>query len=1182
MRLKFLIQVCLMAFSTCNVFAQPTEKKFPISPVGNTYAIVIGISSYQDPAIRQLNYSNRDAIVFAEFLMSAAGGSVPKQNIKLLTDSMATIGEVDKAIRWLMSNCKENDKVFFYFSGHGEMENVTMSKNGYLICYNTPSVAFVNMGLSIDYLNDVVNTISVQTKAKVVVITDACHSGQMNGKNFKGSLFVGEQLMLKKENEIRMASCKPDELSNENENWGGGRGVFSYYLVNALQGGLADTNHDGEVSVGELKAYMESSMAKDPVLKSEGDVQTPVINGSADFGLAKVVASERKKIEEEIKRDSSSIARALTATTALNHDDNAAPADYFFTQLKKQNLEKLTDILNLNTLGTESIAFAIIKNLIENAVTEKAKNKLLELENELKIDKEKLSRFNLDIASNILDAGQNVITNYIRGDEAELERRRYYNSSNSGYDVYTRMFSVALKLSQGDKYYSTKAAVFLHYFTGLVLRFKITLTAKPKPVIEAALAEQKKALALETHAAYIYNELGILYMAQNNRQKAEENYLLAAKLSPYWALPKANLAYLYTVDNNTRKAFEACAIADSLQSGLPCVSNTYGLLYGNAGNQLLAEEYYRASISLNSRHYLPFQRLGFVYLNTTRYALADSFFYEAELRKKGLHFIKGNPYNDFTGDGIADSLDKECIINESDLQKNDPLALFYMAIMSYNKKDTAKAIKLLRNVIDLDINNPLAFHYLGKIYYEKDKWAEAEIMFKYAMDFRLDSISMAQYCKAAAVTGKYTIANNCLTDFFIGHNYVKTEDYYFLGTAYEKWGHFYEAELMYKAIIKLNSDIGGYLKLWQMLEKLDRFTEAENVIKNYAAIDKERADRELNAFYRRVLEKYPDNADWNYRLGLLLYNRSAVPSRYQYLDSIVWFPTLNKEVFVDKDIVYDINNSVNFAISESLFLRERIDELPSEILLPGIRENVKFAAEIYTPRKDGIKYLSRAAELISEKDVLADIYYKIGKMYVSAGSKKQAYPAYFKSLQLYADNSSARQELVDVLAGIYKNKAALEQLTYLYDRGQIDFSKRLLLAEMEMYAGKFDASKKQISEAENQHPYKLPQFNEMKGKLFLLRNKPDSAIKFYKDVIKLNPDNADAYYSIARLYAGKNNKAEALNWLEQSVKRGFNYSYVLNADPAMDKLRNTTKWHRLVKPDNRTNKRDRGVFISDY
>jgi len=78
------------------------------------------------------------------------------------------------------------------------------------------------------------------------------------------------------------------------------------------------------------------------------------------------------------------------------------------------------------------------------------------------------------------------------------------------------MFAVALKLSQADKYYSTKAEVFLHYFTGLALRLKIPLTENPGPLIDQALDEQKKALALEEYAAYIYNELGNLHKYKND------------------------------------------------------------------------------------------------------------------------------------------------------------------------------------------------------------------------------------------------------------------------------------------------------------------------------------------------------------------------------------------------------------------------------------------------------------------------------------------------------------------------------------------------------------------------------------------------------------------------------------------------------------------------------------------
>src|ERR1700754_2031002 len=99
--MKSVISILLISFFCFRGLAQPFINIHAAPSGGNTYAIVIGISDYQDPDIPKLSFSNKDAIVFADFLMSAPGGSVPRQNIKLLTDSSATIGEVDKAIRWL-------------------------------------------------------------------------------------------------------------------------------------------------------------------------------------------------------------------------------------------------------------------------------------------------------------------------------------------------------------------------------------------------------------------------------------------------------------------------------------------------------------------------------------------------------------------------------------------------------------------------------------------------------------------------------------------------------------------------------------------------------------------------------------------------------------------------------------------------------------------------------------------------------------------------------------------------------------------------------------------------------------------------------------------------------------------------------------------------------------------------
>lgn len=77
---------------------------------------------------------------------------------------------------------------------------------------------------------------------------------------------VSEQLRAARDKEIRITSSDENQLSNENEAWGGGRGVFSYYLVNGLKG-LADNSKDGIVTLDEIKTYLALSFNKDDLLK---------------------------------------------------------------------------------------------------------------------------------------------------------------------------------------------------------------------------------------------------------------------------------------------------------------------------------------------------------------------------------------------------------------------------------------------------------------------------------------------------------------------------------------------------------------------------------------------------------------------------------------------------------------------------------------------------------------------------------------------------------------------------------------------------------------------------------------------------------------------------------------------------------------------------------------------------
>jgi tetratricopeptide (TPR) repeat protein len=350
---------------------------------------------------------------------------------------------------------------------------------------------------------------------------------------------------------------------------------------------------------------------------------------------------------------------------------------------------------------------------------------------------------------------------------------------------------------------------------------------------------------------------------------------------------------------------------------------------------------------------------------------------------------------------------------------------------------------------------------------------------------------------------------------------------------------------------------------------LGRYTEAEKIIQSYAGYDLDRSGRELNAFYRRTIEQFPENGDWYYRLGLLLYERAPFQSRAQYFDTIIWFPKLNKEVFIDLDTYSKIGGDMSWDImingSPKVVPKEDIREPFASVIVPGIQEIIPLADAIYTPRKDAITYLIKADSLLTETDVKADINFKTGNVFVWSGSKKQAFPYYTRSVELSPDNASARLNLVDVSQAIYNNRAGLEQLAYLYDHKQINFPKRMLYAEFAIHAGEFDKAETLLTEAQAIHPYVVPGTFDLLGRLFLLSQRPDRSVIWYNEYLNTKANDPHTLYTIAKLYLQLNNSKDAWQYLEKAMKNGFNYKYVLNTDATWNSFRKNAKWTNLLK-----------------
>lgn len=1139
-----------LAFLLCIQFVLQAQQK-----PANTYAVVVGISKYENPGIPSLQFAHRDAQEFANYLQTKAGGNVPQSHIRLLISDQATTAAVYDALQWIMNVAAENDLVYFYFAGHGDMENTTIYKLGFLLTYNTPANNYINNSIRLEDLNNFANTLSAGKKAKVVLITDACHSGKLAGSGYRGNLLVGNQLRTTVANEIRITSCSPEELSNESEEWGGGRGVFSFYLINGLIG-YADVVKDGYVRLNEIKKFVDSAVAVDPVLKTNNVKQTPVIpvnNRTVDFVLSTTDTSLMNK--QAAAGISMTMMAPLPVTTKLTPETLVT---YFFQRMEKIDVSKMKDLKGLLKIPASAIPVSFVQLCLKDANTlDIAKGfkggvanyyqLLQQLEEALKTNEEARIDFKNRMVMLLHTQTQQVINDYLEGSEAELERRRYYNAGSNGYDIYPVMLQIAMRLMDEQDFLYHIMEVNRYYFEGVALMLQFPIAANPVPLIELALQLEMKALQLEPSAAYIYDALGVIYRYKNNLQKAEQFFLKAKEIAPQWALPYSKLMGLYIQKKQYAQAQAMYDTAFALQPTLQGIYTNRGMLAEKLNNFLLAEELQRKSIQLNSRHYYPFERLGYIYTKTTNYAVADSFFYEADVRKKGFRI---KPFNDSDGDGVIDQFDTEpntpCL-DTSKIILTDALGYFNWGMIYFEKGDDFNAEKKWKHVIELDQKNPLVFHYLGIMMYRQKRRTEADLMFNFAVKYYIPSDSLFTLYVRSLMTFSYPDQANCIGGIFQSYYYAQTEDHYFLAKIYEEWNHYTQAEAQYRKIIELTPGFSGpYRKLWEMMTKLGRYEDAESVILKFREQDHMLGDNELNFFYTIVTQQFPGNGYWHLKAGQFLYHHTV--------NSKKEFPYDQKVISADRKV------PVNVKVIDQVY-----EEISEPEYLPGTGEYLKLANPISKPYTDGIHYLIIADSLLgADESLSSDINDKTGDLYLWQGLPAYAAVHYQKSVDLLPQNSGVRLKLIDVYDGLYQFSNALVHLDSLNKRKELNFDKMVLLSKYFIHLSKFEEAKSKLDSATLFYPYKYPALLDLYGRLYLLSNMPQKAIDTYLSYLQLCPNDSSVMYSISRLYMQIKNKAKALEWLQKALNNGFNYSWVLRLDPLMNELRNSSKWNKMM------------------
>ncbi len=285
--MRRLLLFSLAAFTLCAQEAQKKQRdlKFekdpvvtePVAPPGGksiprSYALVVGVGDYKNlPASAKLAFAERDAEAIYSVLISPEGGNFRAENVRKLTGPKATLANLKKELEtWLPAAAKADDRVLVYFAGHGFVD--PKSGKAFLAPYDLEPNNISGTGYSMDQLGKIIGS-TVQAKWKVL-LTDSCHSGAISPE--QGEV-VNRSLLDLNRSMFSMTASRARERSFESKDWGGGHGIFTYYVVRGMEG-YADENKDSIVTADELAEYVRRNVRE----ASKGQQNPTVDKGNFD------------------------------------------------------------------------------------------------------------------------------------------------------------------------------------------------------------------------------------------------------------------------------------------------------------------------------------------------------------------------------------------------------------------------------------------------------------------------------------------------------------------------------------------------------------------------------------------------------------------------------------------------------------------------------------------------------------------------------------------------------------------------------------------------------------------------------------------------------------------------------------------------------------------------------------
>lgn len=1109
-----------------------------VKPVtGETYAIIFGISNY--PGLTPLKYADKDAALFRDFLESPAGGNTKPENIfyRINENAKGTEFEI-MAYRWLLGNqrtdfgknLKEGDRLYIYFSGHGDAMN---EDNYYLLPYDCmPSNDGNNYGATghIEMYHVKTQIIKPLTKKKVEVllIVDACRTNDLPGGQQGQLNFVNDvqSIAERKEGEIIMLSTGAGQSAIEGPKIGGGHGLFTWYLVSGLSGDADNdgdaADHDGKVSLAEITSYVKNKVRKEaktvystdqvPVfLSPDRDLETMADVDSGTYANWKLVENMRQQTNGNsniLAVAKKSVAAGAIADTALIELDNKFIAAIKAGKLSGQNsaeafYNKMSEKWPAHsitqdakyTLATEFINFG--QDKINLFLSGKGIVHIQQMENEFNTAKKGA-------------ANKNVPT----GISEQIEKMK--TLTVTGYDKAANMMEKAVVLLKDDPELLDDIYPKLYFLKAASYDKVNNISGKRQGIVLL-----KKAIKKDSTAAYNYLMLGhLLYDLKND--SCESYFKKANSLAPKWADPENDIANYYSEKKEFKLAIMHYYAAVKLDSLDALAVQNIGVLYSNENKLDSARKYFLKGLAINPcdryancnmgtlsvRNMIhnsatdPNFKIAEKYVKksmecdssfTRAYLVLAGLFDRVKLPDSALYYInKGiaaNP-NDgslvrMLGDEYFDQkdtlksemayqksmqIDSMDVINYSDLMwLYENAGTYGNKALNVKKNDFTKAILYSQKALKVDPSFAYAYNTLGNINVDLYQYDQA----------------IPNYQHAIKIDSTYVDAINGL-----GNAYYYQRDYS-------------KAVSTYKKAINLNPKFAyGYFNLGNVYYNQKDYN---NALSNY----------------RKAAELDPAYVNAHQRIGnTLVYLGSYRKAIVSYQTALNLSPN-NAAIYNAFGNVYYNLKSYDTSI---VYHKKAIALEPTNAFYYN---DLGVSYEALSKNDDAITYYKKSIE-IDSTHVLP--YLDLGYIYKKTKAYNEAIVYYKKALKRLPGNAYINNSLADV----YKDLKDYKNQIYYYRKGL------------------------EIDSTQNGHLQDL-------GFAYIYSGKYPDGIALLQKVAKLYPNDNASYYNLACGFSLSNDTNTGMKYLKDALDKGFKDYAWLNQDEDISNLRKQPEFAALMK-----------------